>query len=149
MDNFSGDEILSFNQSDPSLLGSYPQLVDSFNRDNSLFGMLLTTKTGGVGLVRTIPIIFCQGQLECHATNYISSCLIHHKQNLIGANRVVLFDPGKSTILLFPNEIHLNTKLSFICCCRLESSIRCASPRACLEIWPKESSDCLPSYYCW
>ncbi len=28
-----------------------PKLVDQFNKDDSLFGMLLTTKTGGVGLV--------------------------------------------------------------------------------------------------
>lgn len=39
------------------------KLVDTFNNDNTYFGMLLTTKTGGVGL------------------------------NLTGANRIILYDP--------------------------------------------------------
>ena len=38
-------------------------LVDKFNNDESIFGMLLTTKTGGVGV------------------------------NFVGANRIILFDP--------------------------------------------------------
>jgi Superfamily II DNA/RNA helicases, SNF2 family len=44
-------------------VSSRQKIVDSFNTDNSYFGMLLTTKTGGVGL------------------------------NLTGANRIVLYDP--------------------------------------------------------
>lgn len=44
-------------------VASRQKMVDNFNEDTSYFGMLLTTKTGGVGL------------------------------NLIGADRVVLFDP--------------------------------------------------------
>jgi len=42
---------------------SRPSLVDSFNKDDSIFVFLLTTKVGGLGI------------------------------NLVGANRVVLFDP--------------------------------------------------------
>ena len=44
-------------------IASRQRLVDSFNNDNTYFGMLLTTRTGGVGL------------------------------NLTGANRIVLYDP--------------------------------------------------------
>ena len=44
-------------------VGSRQQLVDTFNNDESYFAMLMTTRTGGVGL------------------------------NLTGANRVVLYDP--------------------------------------------------------
>jgi DNA excision repair protein ERCC-6 len=44
-------------------VSSRQRLVDSFNNDSSYFGMLLTTKTGGVGL------------------------------NLTGANRIILYDP--------------------------------------------------------
>lgn len=44
-------------------VGSRQNLVDKFNSDDSIFAMLLTTKTGGVGL------------------------------NLTGANRIVLYDP--------------------------------------------------------
>jgi DNA excision repair protein ERCC-6 len=35
-------------------IGSRQKLVDTFNTDLSYFGMLMTTKTGGVGLVRCI-----------------------------------------------------------------------------------------------
>lgn len=44
-------------------VSSRQKIVDSFNNDNSHFGLLLTTKTGGVGL------------------------------NLTGANRIILYDP--------------------------------------------------------
>ena len=44
-------------------VASRQKLVDSFNNDLSYFGMLLTSKTGGVGL------------------------------NLTGADRVIIFDP--------------------------------------------------------
>lgn len=44
-------------------VGSRQNLVDKFNNDDSIFAMLLTTKTGGVGL------------------------------NLTGANRIILYDP--------------------------------------------------------
>jgi len=44
-------------------VGSRQPLVDRFNNDESIFGMLLTTKTGGVGV------------------------------NFVGANRIILFDP--------------------------------------------------------
>ena len=44
-------------------VASRQPLVDSFNNDESIFGMLMTTKTGGVGL------------------------------NFVGANRIILFDP--------------------------------------------------------
>jgi len=39
------------------------RLVDNFNQDESYFGLLMTTRTGGVGL------------------------------NLTGANRIILYDP--------------------------------------------------------
>jgi DNA excision repair protein ERCC-6 len=45
-------------------VASRQRLVDEFNTDDSYFGMLCTTRTGGVGL------------------------------NLTGANRVILYDPG-------------------------------------------------------
>eukprot|EP00540_Astrosyne_radiata_P000869 CAMPEP_0116849804 /NCGR_PEP_ID=MMETSP0418-20121206/15803_1 /TAXON_ID=1158023 /ORGANISM="Astrosyne radiata, Strain 13vi08-1A" /LENGTH=521 /DNA_ID=CAMNT_0004481621 /DNA_START=27 /DNA_END=1592 /DNA_ORIENTATION=+ len=44
-------------------VGSRQRLVDDFNNDESYFGMLMTTRTGGVGL------------------------------NLTGANRIILYDP--------------------------------------------------------
>ncbi|GMI29423.1 hypothetical protein TeGR_g3527 [Tetraparma gracilis] len=44
-------------------VGARQGLVDRFNNDPSIFGMLLTTKTGGVGV------------------------------NFVGANRIILFDP--------------------------------------------------------
>jgi len=44
-------------------IASRQSMVDRFNSDTSIFGMLMTTRTGGVGL------------------------------NLIGANRIVLYDP--------------------------------------------------------
>jgi DNA excision repair protein ERCC-6 len=45
-------------------VASRQRLVDSFNSDDSYFVMLMTTRTGGIGL------------------------------NLTGASRVILYDPG-------------------------------------------------------
>ncbi len=36
-------------------VASRQRLVDTFNTDESFFGMLMTTRTGGVGLVRYCP----------------------------------------------------------------------------------------------
>lgn len=44
-------------------VASRQRLVDNFNQDESYFGLLMTTRTGGVGL------------------------------NLTGANRIILYDP--------------------------------------------------------
>lgn len=55
---------ISFSRMDGNTnVASRQQLVDRFNKDTSIFVMLLTTKTGGVGL------------------------------NLTGANRIILYDP--------------------------------------------------------
>lgn len=68
------------------------RLVDNFNQDESYFGLLCTTRTGGVGL------------------------------NLTGANRIILYDPGKWCFcLLFGLQLFSETQRVI----RLESPDRC------------------------
>jgi Helicase conserved C-terminal domain len=70
------------------------KLVDQFNDpEGKEFVFLLSSKAGGCGI------------------------------NLIGANRLILFDPGKST--LSPCRITLTSDLRLESCCRPTSSGAC------------------------
>ena len=75
-------------------IASRQRLVDSFNTDESYFGMLCTTRTGGVGLnliggkleIRTVAvsrIAYCIG----------SRLIPHFHFSLKTANRIILYDP--------------------------------------------------------
>jgi len=74
-------------------IASRQHLVDTFNNDDSYFGMLCTTRTGGVGvrIRRSCFLILRNCPTFCRLT--LSFCFLLLQLNLTGANRILIYDP--------------------------------------------------------
>jgi hypothetical protein len=104
-------------------VASRQRLVDRFNSDDSYFGMLMTTRTGGVGL------------------------------NLTGANRIVLYDPDVSlsslVVVLEVYSIRSYIRLFIFYAWPVESTDGCSSSGARLAIWTGAGSHHLSTHFGW